>query len=36
MQLKQQIEQALAHTVWNGDILTERNEIKLFLRNWPP
>jgi hypothetical protein len=34
MELKQQIGQALANTVRNGDILTERNGIKLFLRNW--
>jgi hypothetical protein len=31
---KQQIGQALANTVRNGDLLNERNSIKLFLRDW--
>jgi len=34
MERKQQIGQAVAYTVRNGDTLTERNGTKLSLRNW--
>jgi hypothetical protein len=34
MERKQQIGQAFAYTVRNGDLVNERNSLKLFIRDW--
>lgn len=34
MERKQHVDRALAYTVENGDLLTEKNPIKIFIRDW--
>ncbi len=34
MERKQHVERALAYTVENGDLLTELNPVKIFMRDW--
>ncbi len=34
MERKQHVNQALAYTVRNGDIMTETSRVKIFIRNW--